>query len=509
MNSEIRRTARIIPAVRNNGGRRVVSFLPVRAGFDAASRSPEAMRHFAGANFLSADAALSPDVRKTIIYRVRNEVVNNGYARGILDTLAEHCIGTGPRLQLFPGEECDEKSADALERSMERREKRFRQWIRDIGLCGKLKTARKSKAQDGEVFLRKSVNPKIRNLVKLDVTLYESEQVGSPLLSVTPEYYDNGAPKEVDGILYDRYGNAGAYRFWTLHPGAGGVANALIGDSYVVNADQVIHYANIERPGQHRGLSEFASTLNIFNDMRRYDAAVLAAAETAAEISFVLYTDNPAADDENGDRHCEHHPAGTVMEFCRNSGITLPEGWKATQLKSEQPTSTHSEFIRTMLRKAARAFSMPLNVALGDSSDFNYASGRLDHQTYFRVIRGERALIEETILDDLLRDWERFDRVLFPEDYPVNVGIDHSWMWDGFAHVDPLKEASAQNIRLNLSGISTLADECAMDGKDWEKVLRQRKREHDLKKRYGLLDTQNNQTGGTESAPEKDEQNEE
>lgn len=103
MSNEIRRAARIIPAVRNNGGRRVVSFLPVRAGFDAASRSPESMRHFAGANFLSADAALSPDVRKTIISRVRNEVVNNGYAWGILDTLAEHCIGTGPRCSFSPG----------------------------------------------------------------------------------------------------------------------------------------------------------------------------------------------------------------------------------------------------------------------------------------------------------------------------------------------------------------------------------------------------------------------
>ena len=92
MSNEIRRTARIIPAVRNNGGQRVVSFLPVRAGFDAASRSPESMRHFAGANFLSADAALSPDVRKTIISRVRNEVVNNGYAWGILDTLAGNGI---------------------------------------------------------------------------------------------------------------------------------------------------------------------------------------------------------------------------------------------------------------------------------------------------------------------------------------------------------------------------------------------------------------------------------
>lgn len=508
MSNEIRRAARIIPAVRNNGGRGVVSFLPVRAGFDAASRSPESMRHFAGANFLSADAALSPDVRKTIISRVRNEVVNNGYAWGILDTLAEHCIGTGPRLQLFPGEDCDEKTADVLERSMERREKRFRQWCRDVGLCGKLKIARKSKARDGEVFLRKSINPKIRNSVKLDVTLFESEQVGSPLLSITPEYYDNGTPKEVDGILFDRYGNPGAYRFWTIHPGANGVANTLVGDSYLVNADQVIHYVNLERPGQHRGLSEFASTLNIFNDMRRYDAAVLAAAETAAEISFVLYTDNPAdVDDNNNDG--KSYPPGMVMELARNSGVTLPEGWKAAQMKAEQPTSTHTEFIRTMLRKAARAFSMPLNVAMGDSSDFNYASGRLDHQTYFRVIRGERALIEETILDDLLGDWERFDRVFYPEDYPADIEIDHSWMWDGFAHVDPLKEASAQNIRLNLSGTSTLAEECAMEGKDWGKVIRQRKRENDLKKRYGLPDTQNNQTGADAVPPEEEEKHEE
>ena len=356
-------------------------------------------------------------------------------------------------------------------------------------------------------FQSKTPDSKIRNSVKLDVTLFESEQVGSPLLSVTPEYYDNGTPKEVDGILYDRYGNAGAYRFWTLHPGAAGVANTLVGDSYLVNADQVIHYANLERPGQHRGLSEFASTLNIFNDMRRYDAAVLAAAETAAEISFVLYTDNPALEDDVDDEHRQHYYPGTVMELSRNSGVTLPEGWKATQMKAEQPTSTHTEFIRTMLRKAARAFSMPLNVALGDSSSFNYASGRLDHQTYFRVIRGERALIEEKILDDLLRNWEQVDRVMWPEDYPADVEIDHSWMWDGFAHVDPQKEASAQNIRLNLSGTSTLAEECAMEGKDWGKVIRQRKRENDLKKRYGLPNAAGIQSGTAESVPEEDKQN--
>jgi hypothetical protein len=32
-------------------------------------------------------------------------------------------------------------------------------------------------------------------------------------------------------------------------------------------------------------------------------------------------------------------------------------------------------------------FRSPFNVAAGNSSGYNYASGRLDHQTYFKAIR--------------------------------------------------------------------------------------------------------------------------
>lgn len=493
--------------------RKTVSFIPVRASFDAASRSQEAHRHWRGADALSADAALSPDVRHLIISRARYEVANNGYVCGILNTLADDCVGTGPRLQLSLCDCSDESLADAMEIALEHREKRWKNWCKAIGLCRKLKIARRTKAQDGEVFLRKSVNPKIRDFVKLDVTLFESEQVGSPLLSVTPDYYANGVPKEVDGIAYDQYGNESAYRFWTLHPGANGVANTLIGDSYTVNAGSVIHYANIIRPGQHRGLPEIASTLPIFNDLRRFTNAVLAAAETAAEISFLLSTDNPAQDDD-GESQSVHLDPGLIVEFCRNSGVALPEGWKATQLKAEQPTSNHSEFVKTKIREASRALSMPMNVALGDSSGYNYASGRLDHQTYFRTIKGERTLIEDTILDDLLASWEELDRLFYPDDYPADAEIEHEWMWDGFAHVDPLKEANAQNVRLNNSKTTTLADECGMEGKDYMKVIRQRVREEcaerRLRKQYGLPETQNNPSGAVNpSGEEGDDKDEE
>lgn len=464
----------------------------IAASFDAASRSREAAKHWAGADSLAADAALSPDVRRTIIARARYEAANNGYLCGILNTFADDVVGTGPRLQLSIAN-TNSKWSTEQEAYLENREKRWKKWTDAVGLSTILTIARRSKAQDGEVFIRKVINPKLPNPVKLDLTLYEAEQVGSSTMIMTPEYHSNGTPKEVDGIIYDPNGNPSSYRFWTIHPGSTGIANSIIGDSYTVNARHVIHYANIVRPGQHRGLPEIASTLPIFNDLRRFTGAVLAAAETAAEISFLLHTDRiPDEDNEN-------ITPGLIVEFQRNSGVTLPEGWHVTQLKAEQPTSNHTDFVRTKIREAARALSMPLNVALGDSSEYNYASGRLDHQVYFRVIKKERTMIEHVILDDIIREWENFDQLIHPEDYPDNITVEHAWMWDGFAHVDPAKEANAQQIRLN-SKTTTLAEECGADGKDYIRVIRQRAKEEcierEIRKKYGLPDSLDNITKG-------------
>lgn len=483
------------------------AFFPIRASFDAASRSPEATRHWRGADSLSADAALSPSVRHLITNRARYEVANNGYAAGILSTLADDCIGTGPRLQLSViGAE---DLTDEWEAKLEKRERRWRKWCRAIGLCRKLKIARRTKAQDGEVFIRKSINNALSGLVKLDITLYEAEQIGSERLSAgVIEYHENGTPKEVDGILFDRYGNPVSYRFWTTHPGENSFGTSYVGSSYIVPAENVIHYANIVRPGQHRGLSEIASSLPVFNDLRRFTNAVLSAAETAAEISFVLSSDIPVDDDDANDGPKKVDP-GTVIEFCRNAGVFLPEGWKASQLKAEHPTSTHADFVRTKIREASRALSMPMNVALGDSSGYNYASGRLDHQTYFRMIIGERELIAETVLDNILASFEEYDRIFYPEDYAGDVEIDHDWMWDGFAHVDPLKEANAQNTRL-ASGTTTLSEECGAEGKDYIKVLRQRIREEAIEKKmrekYGLPPKTENNQNNSQTGEEDEEE---
>ena len=51
--------------------------------------------------------------------------------------------------------------------------------------------------------------------------------------------------------------------------------------------------------------------------------------------------------------------------------------------------------------------NMPFNVAAGNSSGYNYASERLNHQTYFESIRVELSQMARVVLDRVLRAWLR------------------------------------------------------------------------------------------------------
>ena len=458
----------------------------VRASFDAASRTRESNRHFLGADKLSADAAMSQPIRHLIISRARQETSNNGYASGMLNTLARTTIGRGPRLQLFVSDSAPEGQDAAAKPALQRRLARWRNWTRQIRLTKKLVISRRSKCVDGEVFIRIVRNPKVRSHVKLDVQLVEAEQVQGDLFGMPSEVWDTGVPKEVDGIVFDRWGNVVKYRFLRVHPGS----NALVvkGKKHVeADASEVIHYANIFRPGQARGLTEIAATLNVFNDLRRFTNATLTSAEIAAEISFLLETDTPPDDSSEGSTPPESPISFTdVVEFKKGAGTALPDGWKAKQLEAEHPNERYIDFCDSKLMEAARPISMPFNVAKGNSSSYNYASGRLDHQTYHQDIDCEREDIEQEILDRLLEVFEEIDSIVYPADYEAEKFIFHSWMWDGFGHVDPVKEATAQEKRLGT--VATLQDECAKEGRDWEQVLRQRSREQRMKRDLGIVD---------------------
>ena len=426
----------------------------IRARYDAAQTTSENRKHWAPADGLSANAANSAEVRRTLRERARYETANNSYAQGIALTLANDTVGTGPRLQLLSESEADNERVEAL----------FEEWAERDGLAGKLRTMRLARFQDGEAFALLSTDPlaPFRD-VRLSVRLIECDRVASPLV--------RGIEQPVDGIFLDQVGNPIAYQVLRQHPGDHFLAGASTEVDEVIAAN-VLHYFVALRPEQARGIPEITPALHLFAQLRRYTLAVIAAAEVAADHAAVLQSRTaPNAEAETS------VAAMDTFELEPRMVTTLPEGWELGQMRAEQPTTTYGDFKDRIINEIGRCLNMPFNVAACNSASYNYASGRLDHQVYNRALRIEQATIERAVLDRVFVRWMREATLiegLLPQRFRMRGPLPPwQWFWDGSEHVDPEKEANAQETRLR-TGMTTKAEEYGRRGRDWRAEAQQR-----------------------------------
>jgi len=422
----------------------------IHASYDNARTTDENAKMWQYVDALSAAAANSPEVRRTIRNRARYEVANNCYAAGVVDTLANDVVG--PYIQLSLG---NAELADQVERD-------FHAWAREIRLFSKIRTMRRAKCVDGEAFALLITNRKLRNEIKLDVRPIECDMVEGWIGS-------RDKVNEIDGIRFDGE-TPTAYRVLKNHPGDYRSGIGVAGEW--TPAKFVLHYFRQTRPGQVRGVSEILPALGLFGQLRKYTTAVIETATRAAEITGIIYTDllpdNVAA---------ELSDPTTIIEIERNALLSLPEGWKLLQLKPEQPTTTYKEFKAEIIAEMCRVLSMPYNVGAGNSSGYNYASGRLDHQTYDRNLEIDRDDLTAQVLDRVF--------YAFMDEYAPRKGLSKgqlesipapSWNFTNRKHVDPNKEAMADDTRFNngsLSRTSFFAEQ-GKDGKrEMEQIIRE------------------------------------
>lgn len=449
---------------------RLVRRSGVSAKYDSAQTTTDNMRHWVMADGLSPDASNSPAVRRVLRNRARYEVANNCYAKGIVQTVANDLVGTGPRLQMQTGNPDVDRTIEKL----------FSAWAREIKLSAKLRLMRRERAESGEVFAMFVNNPTLRSPVKLDLRIIEADQVAASLAKL-PE------PNEVDGIKFDDAGNPISYNVLKRHPGDLMYWGTSSLDADEIPAKFMIHYFREERAGQRRGIPDITPALPLFAQLRRFTLATIAAAETAADFAAVLTSDAPAFNEDE-----QPDPFETVEIESRMMTV-LPGGLNLNQLRAEHPNTTYPQFKAEVINEIARCLDIPYNIAACNSSSYNYSSGRLDHQTYYRSIDVEREDMEALALDRVIDMWlDEASLVsgLLPQPARM-VGADrsHVWYWPGREHVDPVKEASAQQTRLT-NNTTTLAAEYAAQGKDWEEEVRQRAKEVSLLKELGLTPAQ-------------------
>lgn len=447
----------------------------IKARYDAAQTALSDGDYWKGVDALSSRQENSAAVRQRLRQKSRYLVANNCHARGITLAVANDMIGTGARLQVLYD---DESLCDAIESA-------WNEWANAVQLGQKLHTFHLASEVDGEAFLLFNTNPAIESSVQLDIHLKDAEMVTTPF-NLTPV-----SASYVDGIEYDQYGNVLYYHLLRQHPGDFNSVYAMASmDADRVPERKMLHWFRHDRMMQCRGIPTLTPALSILAQLGRYSAAVLSAAEIAADFAAFIYTDQRPEDltpDEAAEIAVK---PWTTTPVSRGTIQALPDQWRVEQLNPTQPTTGYGEYTKALLREACHALLIPYNIANADFEGDSYAGGRMSLQVYQRQIKVRRSHFRSRVLDRIFKAWLT-EAVMIPKLLPSGVpdninAIPHAWYFDGWGHVDPTKEATAVTTRLS-NFTTTLAQECAENGVDWRKIIRQRATEMNMQRDLGVL----------------------
>lgn len=395
---------------------------------------------------------------ETLRNRSIDEAERNPFIEGMIETYVASVVGIeGPSLQI---QSDDEKFNDWAEKAWWRWWQScdlngqlsgvdmLRQWVRSLFTCGEfLVLETKDGESDWVQYRIQDIHPK---------RLKSLSTVNSSIRN---------------GIELDDFGKPIAYFIETF---LASESRAFTGREDRYLARDIMHGFRQREPGQVRGIPWLAAILQTAADIRCYDEQVMDAARAAADNAVLLQTNHPDA---------KYMAVNESTSVERRTIRTLPPGWSAVQMNAAQPAAQYTDYRSERLREIGRPVNMPLMMVRLDSSNHNYSSARFDGQMYSRGVAVTQRWIDRIVMnrmaDKVIREAALIDGMEVPEH-------EKRWTWETMPHVDPAKEASADEMGLN-NNTTTLADVCAKNGgKDWEQVLKQRAREKDMEKELGL-----------------------
>lgn len=453
-------------------GRRL-SFRPLFRAWEAALRGRlNSDWRLGGGNINQELRSQLPIVREKARWLEHNSAI----ARSYLALVETHVVGPEGFMLQVQGErrrgESDAEGNLLVERA-------FREWGRQgvcevsgrldfVGLCRMLV---RTEARDGEALLRMH-----------DVRPTEDNPFGFVLEAIDPARLDvqlnedrlkNGNAIRL-GVELNRNGRPVAY--W-LKSGE----NNEMGwpQSYVrVEARDIIHWYEPERPEQLRGVSRMASVIESVHALRKYRNAALVAARAGASKMGFLSRD-PAmgalAATADGERDDDGYD---LREFEPGQIDELPPGVTFQGWDPKYPHENFEPFVRAAEREIAIALGVSYHSLAGDLTEVNYSSirtGSLEERDRWRV---RQEAFAAAVLRRVYRRW--LNNAALNGQLGVRLSLAeqlrryarHRWQGRRWSWVDPEKDIKATVMAIN-AGLTSPQRVASEMGLDYEEVLDQ------------------------------------
>lgn len=337
----------------------------------------------------------------------------------------------------------------------------------------------------------------------------KSRPVHTTLLNVDPDLMCNpyGSPNSAtlrDGVELNNGGAAVGYYFRASHPAdpyasPQGHQVKRFARELKFGRPKVLHFFDVKRPGQSRGMSRLApiiETLKMENHYRRVE--LQAAVINAVLAAFIKSPMGPDALEEmfgDGD-------AGTAMEYQAHRSAyygdsnelklggakiaTLFPNDEIGVVQTARPAAQFADFETAVLRQIASGLNISYEQLASDWSKTNYSSARAALLEIWRSWLARRTSFAQGFSQLYLMAWleEMVDRRIIrlpsqaPDFHSHWVAFSRAkWIGSGRGFVDPVKEVQAAAMKVAL-GLSTLEDEAAeLTGSDFAENVDQINRE--------------------------------
>ena len=446
----------------------------------------------------SADMELDGEL-STLVARSRDLIRNNGIASGAIQTLVDNVVGNGLKLVSIPDHRILGLDIDYLEEWARKVESLWRIWSESV-YCD---AARKLNFNSQTALIFRSV---IENGEALALVLWRENsanpfatcfQLLEPDRLSNPDFKQNSEFLR-DGIEINQYGEAENYWISKYYPndyyyGQGANTWQKIAAQTPFGRKLILHVHHPERIGQNRGKPLFTSIMPLFKMLDHYERSELKASVVNAMIAAFIETpmDSESIAEMFGESVDDYLEKRKDWSVKLEGGSIIPvfPGDKVSAFTPSRPNSSYAAFVENVLRHIGTGLNIPLELLMKDFSKTNY-SARAALIEAWRFFNGRRSWIINYWAKPVFELWleESVNRGLIeaPNFYEKKAAWCRcKWIGPGRGWVDPVKEAQASQIRME-SGLSTLEDECASQGLDWEEVLMQRVRELKRMRELGL-----------------------
>jgi hypothetical protein len=370
-------------------------------------------------------AVKNPYFREALRDLSINEDDENSYYTGILNTVADACVGTVP---MVLGNHPDNDINDSIE-------DKWLEWCVTHNIGHALRECRRDACKTGIGIIVPYTRDNTLYPVRLALRNVSAVDLVNPLV-------DDPNLDIEDGIEYDTNGDIVAVWIKDTQTSEGAKRYSV--------PDKAI----VWRKPKTTIIPECGPAFCIFPSVRRYMKAIVRGEEFRASMPLAIELDPLVykRDDTDG------VPSGKY-EYEPGQVPTLPPGTKFTGIPSGAQSNERTQFIELVIAAAARCKNMPKNIALGDSSNHNMASAQIDIEPWKNTVDIDRFDFEPVPRQVYLLWYgaaQLIEGYLPQKARAAGNSFSYSFNYKRlYTHPDPAKKANARMTDL-LSGSTTL-----------------------------------------------------